>query len=182
MLAHAGGVPETLATLFAALGFITAWMGWSRLRGRGFPRVPKLAAFALLAVGAVSLVAAVVVPPMFGPQIAAGPRPRSTATIGFVAPTPGQVVTGQTLRVQLSLRGGRIVQQTTTNITPDTGHLHLYLDGTLISMAYGLTQEVHVGDLNPGVHRLLAEFVASDHAPFDPPVITTVSFVKEAPS
>jgi multisubunit Na+/H+ antiporter MnhB subunit len=180
MLAHAGGVPETVATLFAALGFITAWMGWSRVRGRGFPRLPKPAAFGLLGVGAVALVAAVVVPPMFGPQIASGPRPRSTATIAFSSPTAGQVVTGDTLPVDVLVTGGRIVQQTTTNITPDTGHVHLYLDGTLISMTFGKTTQVPVGDLDPGVHRLVAEFVAADHAPFNPEVTATVSFVKEA--
>jgi hypothetical protein len=180
MLAHAGGVPETVATLLAALGFITGWMGWSRVRGHGFPRLPRAAAFGLLGVGAAALVAAVVVPPMFGPQIAAGPRPSSTATISFAAPTPGQIVTGSTLRVDVRVEGARIVQQTTTNITPDTGHVHLYLDGTLVSMTYGKVQALPVGDLEPGVHRLVAEFVAADHAPFDPVVTTTVSFVKEA--
>ena len=42
-------------------------------------------------------------------------------------------------------------------------------------------QEIDIADLLPGVHRLQAEFVAADHAPFDPPVITAVMFVKEAP-
>jgi hypothetical protein len=60
--------------------------------------------------------------------------------------------------------------------------VHLYLDGTLITMTYGAATEIPVGDLNPGVHRLVAEFVAADHAPFNPPVTATVSFVKEAPS
>jgi hypothetical protein len=47
-------------------------------------------------------------------------------------------------------------------------------------MTYGKVQALPVGDLEPGVHRLVAEFVAADHAPFDPVVTTTVSFVKEA--
>jgi hypothetical protein len=179
MLAHAGGVPEFLATMLAALGFVTGWVGLSRLRHRGFATMPKPLAFLMLGVAPVALVAAVVVPPMFGPRIAPGPRPRSTATISFVEPTPGEVVRGDDLHVRLRLEGGRIVQQTTTNITPDTGHVHVYLDGSLLSMTYGEQRDVPVGDLSPGVHRLLAEYVAADHAPFDPRVTATVSFVKE---
>jgi hypothetical protein len=178
MLAHAGGIPEFLATIFAAIGFVTAWMGQSRLRHRGFLGMPKPVAFVLLGVAPIALVASIVVPPRFAPQIAAGPRPRSTATISFAEPAAGQVVHGDDLPVRIDLTGGRIVQQTTTNITPDTGHLHLYLDGSLVSMAYGTSQDVPVGDLTPGVHRLLAEYVAADHAPFDPRVTATVSFVK----
>lgn len=179
MLAHAGGVPEFLATILAGLGFVTGWMGLSRLRGRGFAGLPRPAAFVLIGVAPIALVASVVVPPMVGPKIATGPRPRSTATIAFVLPTPGEVVHGDDLTVDLNLEGGRIVEQTTTAITPDTGHVHLYLDGELLSMTYAGQQDLPVGDLSRGVHRLLAEYVAADHAPFAPRVTATISFVKE---
>lgn len=179
MLAHAGGVHEFLATILAGLGFVTAWVGLSRLRGRGFTGVPRPIAYVLVGLAPVALVASVVVPSMFGPTIAAGPRPRSTATIAFALPTPGQVVRGDDLRVDLDLEGGRIVEQTTTAITPDTGHVHLFVDGELLSMTGGGEQLVPVGDLPPGVHRLLAEYVAADHAPFAPRVTATISFVRE---
>ena len=179
MLAPAGGTDEFLATILAAAGFVTAWVGWTRLRGRGFGRVPKASAYVLLGLAPIALVAALVVPPMFGPKIASGPRPRSTATIAFVQPSSGQEVHGADLAVDLDLEGGRIVEQTTTNITPDTGHVHLYLDGSLVSMTYGDEQDVDVSGLGPGVHRLTAEVVAADHAPFRPRVTASVSFVKE---
>jgi hypothetical protein len=55
----------------------------------------------------------------------------------------------------------------------------VFLDGAIVSMTYGMQQEVPVGDLVPGRHRLVAEFVAADHAPFDPRVTASVTFLKE---
>ncbi len=46
--------------------------------------------------------------------------------------------------------------------------MHLSLDGQLSTMTYGLDQEIQV---TPGSHILQAEFVAGDHAPFNPRVI-----------
>jgi len=60
-----------------------------------------------------------------------------------------------------------IVQQTTTAIKPDEGHVHLYVNNVLVSMNYGLEQDIPV---QPGSLVLKAEFVASDHAPFNPRV------------
>ena len=45
--------------------------------------------------------------------------------------------------------------------------MHLYLDNTLVYMQYSLQQDLPVP---PGTHVLRAEFVASDHVPFDPRV------------
>ena len=42
-----------------------------------------------------------------------------------------------------------------------------------VSMTYGLSQRLRV---SPGVHTLLAQFVAVDHAPFAPPVAARVAF------
>ena len=75
--------------------------------------------------------------------------------------------------------GATIVEGSSTDIAPDTGHLHLFVDGAIISMTSGEIQEIAVGDLDPGVHQLQAEFVAADHAPFDPRVIVTTTFVTE---
>ena len=96
-----------------------------------------------------------------------GPRPSSPATVAIVAPTSGARVTGTSVHVVLSLTGATIVPATTTAITPTTGHVHLYVDNQLVSMNYGLEQDLPV---TPGSHVLKAEFVAADHAPFSPRV------------
>ena len=94
-------------------------------------------------------------------------RPSSPAKITIVTPTAGATVHGATVHIVLTLTGARIVKQTTTNIRPDEGHVHLYVDGVLVSMNYGLEQDLPV---HPGTYVLKAEFVASDHAPFNPRV------------
>ena len=97
----------------------------------------------------------------------AGSRPSSPAIVTIVSPTAGQVVTGTSLHIVISLQGATVVPATTTNISPTTGHVHLYVDNALVSMNYGLTQDLPV---HPGTYVLKAEFVAADHAPFDPRV------------
>lgn len=106
-----------------------------------------------------------------GPAMQA--RPRSTATLAIIAPAPGAVISGATLHVRLRLAGAEIVPQTSTNLSPDKGHVHLSLDGQVVSMAYGIEQDVTA---TPGLHLLQAEFVATDHFPFNPRVISTVTF------
>jgi hypothetical protein len=96
-------------------------------------------------------------------------RPSSTARLAVLSPTPNQVVNGTILHVVVSVTGATIVAATTTDIRPDQGHIHLYVDNNLVSMNYGTTQDLPVA---PGTHILRAEFVASDHAPFDPRVVT----------
>jgi hypothetical protein len=119
-----------------------------------------------------------VIPPKLRPQIAAI-RPRSTAKLEIVSPTQGQTLTGQIMTVHLDLIGGTISPITTTNLTPNTGgHIHLSIDGSLVSMTYGTVQRVFVGRLSPGAHVLTAEFVAADHGPFNPSVTASVTFVK----
>lgn len=107
-----------------------------------------------------------------GPTSTPTARPSSPATIRILAPANGAVVHGPKVRVRVALTGARIVDVTTTHITPTTGHLHLYLDGKIISMNYQLTQTIP--SVPPGQHVLKVEFVAADHLPFDPRIITGV--------
>jgi hypothetical protein len=101
-------------------------------------------------------------------------RPSSTAELSIVSPAVDDVVQGSTVDLRVKLRGAKLVPVTTTDIVPDEGHLHVLLDDTLISMTEGLEQSIP--DVPPGDHRIMVEFVASDHAPFDPRVIAVVAF------
>jgi hypothetical protein len=78
--------------------------------------------------------------------------------------------------MRVSLRRARIVPFTSTNLKPNQGHVHVLLDGRLITMTAQLRQALP--DVPAGQHVLRVEFVANDHAPFDPRVVETVSFVR----
>ena len=182
MLAHSGAAPEFASTVLVGGGIVLAWVGLSRLRGRGFPRLPRWGGVAMIALAPVAVVGSIVVPSLMWPTtVATGARARSTASISFAEPSSGQIVTGEELDVKVRVEDGTVVPGSSTNLTADTGHIHVFLDGELLSMTSSQEETIGIGDLPPGVHRLLAEFVAADHAPFDPPVTATVAFVKEAP-
>ena len=101
-------------------------------------------------------------------------RPSSTAKLSIGAPKVGEVVHGSSVDLRVKLQDAKLVPATTTHIVPDEGHLHVILDDTLISMTQGLEQTIP--DVAPGEHRIMVEFVASDHAPFDPRVVSVVAF------
>jgi hypothetical protein len=106
----------------------------------------------------------------------AAARPSSPAVIAVVEPAAGATVSGPTVHVVLSLANAHIASSVSTDLRPDEGHVHLYVDGSLVTMNYGLEQDIPV---SPGHYVVEAEFVASDHAPFAPrirsaPVVFTV--------
>ena len=101
-------------------------------------------------------------------------RPMSTAELTIVNPENGDRVAGDTTQLEIDLQGAEVVDQTSTDLRPDEGHLHVTLDGKLVSMTSGTSQLL--ADLTPGEHLLQVEFVANDHAPFDPRVLAAVTF------
>lgn len=101
-------------------------------------------------------------------------RPTSTGELTIVSPENGDRVAGDTAQLEIDLQGAEVVDQTSTDLQPDEGHLHVMLDGALVSMTSGTTQLLT--DLTPGEHLLQVEFVANDHAPFDPRVLAAVTF------
>lgn len=106
-------------------------------------------------------------PSQAAPSPTPGQRPASPAVVEILEPAASSTVTGTNIHVVLKLTGATIVSQTTTDIRPDQGHLHLYVNNVLVSMNYGLEQDIAV---QPGTIDLKAEFVAADHAPFNPRV------------
>jgi hypothetical protein len=186
MLAHAGAADESLSVVLLFAGIWVGWAGWSRLKGKGFPRLSTAAAVVLVTVGVALAFSAAILPRALFPRgsatptaAASGPRPASTATLSFERPRSNELERGDELDVVLDLQGGTIVQTASTNLTPDTGHIHLVLDGTLVSMTYGLVQAIDLRDVPAGEHLLEAEFVAADHGPFDPRVLAKVRFRTE---
>jgi hypothetical protein len=104
-------------------------------------------------------------------------RPSTTARLALISPRPGDVFKGDpaTVAVSLQLEGGEIVPFSSLHLVPNEGHIHLYLDGSLVSMT-GLESQISA---SPGQHVLRAEFVAVDHGPFQPRVIASVAFQVE---
>jgi len=179
VIAHAGAADESLAIAMVFVGLWVGWVGWTRLRGTGFARLPRRAGFVLLGAAVAVAVASAFVPrAVFGPTlpvVATGPRITSSATVAFTAPRDGQLVGDDRLDVVLRLDGGTVVQETTRAVTADTGHVHLAVDGSLVSMTYGTVQSVDLAAYGPGQHVLEAEYVAADHLPFDPRVTASVT-------
>ena len=134
-----------------------------------FRAAPLILAVAVLVAGCASSPGASAGPETPLPSASAGPRPSSNATLTVMQPTTGQSVAGPLVHIVIDLSGATIVSATTTDVRPDQGHIHLYIDNNLVSMNYASTLDQTVP---AGTHVLRAEFVASDHVPFNPRVVT----------
>jgi Family of unknown function (DUF6130) len=107
------------------------------------------------------------------PTVAAE-RPKSTASLSIDEPKDGGRVSGDSTRLVVRLQGGTVVDRTSTDLRPDEGHLHVVLDGKLVSMTSETSRQLT--GLQPGQHLVQVEFVANDHAPFDPRVLAAATF------
>jgi hypothetical protein len=146
---------------------------------RRLPRTRRVRAAVLLAVAALAVTACSggdggSAPPAAATTAATAPRPSSPAKLTIMAPRNGQTVRQDRPEVRLELVGAKIISQTTNRIQGDEGHIHLLVDGKLVDMNYGLRQRLP--QLPPGQHVVQVEFVAADHAPFDPRVLTQAAF------
>jgi hypothetical protein len=108
----------------------------------------------------------------------AAARPSSTGVLSIVSPKDGATIHGSTVDLVVKLTGAKLIPATTTDLRPDEGHLHVSLDDQLLTMTSGTSYPIP--DVPPGQHLLKVEFVANDHAPFDPRVIAAVSFTVKA--
>jgi hypothetical protein len=104
-----------------------------------------------------------------------GPRPKTNATLQIVSPGPNDL-TKPDVQVTMRLGGAHLAPPTRTGgaVRPDEGHIHLSLDGQLIAMPLRLAEQLP--PLRPGPHTVEAEFVATDHLPFDNRVVAAVTF------
>ena len=175
MVAHIGipGPAPFIAIGVFLAGFGAGYGAWwfNAHRPARFGRTP---AIALGVVAGACFVLATIFPILLGVRPSLG-RPSTAATVKIVSPQQGEVIRGDpaTIPVELTLDGGMIVSFTSLRLEPNKGHIHLYLDDSLVSMTTGLSARI---DAALGTHELRAEFVAVDHAPFDPRVVATVTF------
>lgn len=112
----------------------------------------------------------------------AGERPSSTGAITIVQPVPGEVYDRDSIPVVIELEGAELSEEVSTDLAGDHGHMHLSLDGELLTLLGSLEEDLvdlSGGPLEPGQHVLEAEFVASDHGFFNPRVVKTVAFTVE---
>jgi hypothetical protein len=100
-------------------------------------------------------------------------RPATPARVRIVEPTPDQT-TGPDLVVRAELTGAEVVTGTRRVLQAGEGHLHLFVDGQLVSTEFPGAQDVR--GLFPGPHSVQVEFVAADDAPFRSRVVAAVLF------
>jgi hypothetical protein len=138
---------------------------------RGIGRTTATLAVALVVLVGCASDGSVADPDTTAPSASAiGPRPASPATVTILEPKNGATVSADAATLRVSLTGATLTDVTSQTIAPDEGHLHVSVDGELISMTAGLTQAMP--GLDGGRHTMRVEFVAADHLPFDPRVVT----------
>lgn len=135
--------------------------------------IPAVLAFCVLAAACTGGTTTPTPPPATSPPPSS--RPASTAKLAIISPTQGEVLkSGPTVTVKVSLKDAKIVAPTSNHLVPNEGHLHILIDGQLVTMTAALSTVIP--NVKPGHHVLEAEFVANDHAPFDPPVVALATF------
>jgi hypothetical protein len=150
LIAHAAFPAPVVFTseglFFAGIGAAIAAY-WVAHHREGTSGRVAVVGLGLAAVGCLGV--ATVLPFIIGPGSLS--RPASTGLLVIESPRPGQIFQGDpaTVAVSLGLR-----------------------DATIVAMT-GLQTSLPV---SPGTHTLRAEFVASDHGPFRPPVTAEVTF------
>lgn len=117
-------------------------------------------AWRLFAAGALLAAASFIVPGLGG---------GTDVTVGFASPQDDDTVpAGEPVTIEVDLEGGELA----TSASDAGGHLHIFVDGSVISMPSTTTTEV---DLEPGEHELRVEYVDFGHASYDPPVQETIT-------
>lgn len=107
-------------------------------------------------------------------------------SVSFTFPSEGEVVDGTTVTVELSTT---VRIALAGDMTPMTGHHHLYLDSDLTEAGVPVPTVpgsiVHMGDgssdytfegVPAGEHRLIAVVADGAHVPLQPWVVDTVTF------
>jgi hypothetical protein len=93
--------------------------------------------------------------------------------VSFASPQDGATVpANEPFEVEIDLEGGELA----ASASDAGGHLHIFADGSVLSMPSTTTAEV---TLEPGEHELKVEYVDIQHASYDPPVQETITVTAE---
>lgn len=98
------------------------------------------------------------------------------ATISIVDPIEGATVpANESFPVEIDLQGGTLTAENRADDATE-GHLHVYVDGELISMPATDAPEV---ELEPGPHEITIEFTQADHRSYEPRILDSVEVTAE---
>src|SRR5436190_4343097 len=140
IIAHVGmpGLAPFVATGLFFAGTGAAVGAYALLQGRP-RRIERPAGIGLgaLAVACFCLATATPLIIHVTPALA---RPTTATHLWIAFPQPGTRISGNPAKVDvvLRLRGGRIVPFSSLHLVPNTGHIHLYLDGRVVAMSTSL--------------------------------------------
>ena len=94
----------------------------------------------------------------------------SPVKLTLASPLNDEFVSGTTVHVTVTVAGGTITSGYSQHVSPTVGHIHLYMNSQLVSMAYATSTDLPI---EAGAeYSLYAEWVAEDHGSFTPRDVT----------
>jgi hypothetical protein len=109
-------------------------------------------------------------------SVVVGPSPVAAPDVSLriVTPTDNSTVAADApVEIRVDLEGGKLTSST-DQTAPNVGHLHISVDGSIVSMPG--TPQATV-ELEPGRHLIVVEFVGADHQPFSPPIVRSAAVI-----
>jgi hypothetical protein len=89
---------------------------------------------------------------------------RTMGSLTLLAPTPGTVVSGDTLAVKIAVKGVRLDCAWAGKANrAGIAHWHLHLDGALVDMFCGTGAVVSMQNVTAGKHTLMAVLASNNH-------------------
>ena len=103
----------------------------------------------------------------------------SPATISIVEPQDGDTVPArEELILSVEIEDGELTTDTEAT-DPSLGHLHIYVDGQLVSMPSTEQPPIPADRLPPGEHEITVEFTQANHEQFEPRILDEITVTAE---
>lgn len=84
----------------------------------------------------------------------------------LLSPTDGSIVCGTPLAVVTDVANFTLTNETIEDPPPDTGHMHVYLNGQEVAQTD--TETVYVPEVADGEWQLSLDLASADHSALDP--------------